>query len=130
MASEVQVRRCVRMRRQTGLLSDVTESYTMKGWLDPIVAAHRAAEGKSFTTSLPEVVGVSRPYDQLYFILNWGHWAKEADLEYQNRSSERHCYICPVGTKLNYSRCRFHCVRSNSSGLPQTGRKSSSAAAC
>lgn len=32
-----------------------------------------------------KLVGVSRPYDQIYFSLNWGYWSRAVDLEYYMR---------------------------------------------
>lgn len=64
------------------------EEVDYKFGLGSIVVVHRVLGNRTFPTGLTDVFWVSSPYDQLYFIINWLHLTKEADLEYWNQSRE------------------------------------------
>lgn len=57
--------------------------------LGAVLRALRQAKDGTFPTQFSDVVGFSRPYDQLNFIRNWSHWGKEADFKYFYRSGDR-----------------------------------------
>lgn len=60
------------------------------GW---VIEGHYASGNRSFRTGLADILGVSCPYGHLYFIFNWLHFGKDADIEYRNRLSERWQYM-------------------------------------
>lgn len=57
--------------------------------LELIIGAHLALGNRPLPTMIADVVGVSRPYEQLSFLSNWSAREKEADLECQIRCGER-----------------------------------------
>lgn len=55
--------------------------------------ANRLFRSGLFPIRFADLIQFSFSRKQLYFFTNWSRWAKEVDLEYQNRSGEQKWYM-------------------------------------